>query len=67
MQGGQGLGKRLMKRWLDTARDLGSPGVHLGANIDNTRAIEFYRALGWIEPATGRGPRKGTVWMAMAL
>ena len=63
---GQGVGKRLMKRWLDTVRDLGSSGVHLGANVDNTRAIEFYRVQGWIDATPDRPPKR-TVWMAMKL
>jgi ribosomal protein S18 acetylase RimI-like enzyme len=63
---GQGVGKRMMERWLETARGLGARGVHLGANVDNTRAIEFYRAQGWMELAPDRASKR-TVWMAMAL
>jgi ribosomal protein S18 acetylase RimI-like enzyme len=43
---GQGLGKRLIDLWLETARDMGSRGVHLGVSRANTRAIRFYRAYG---------------------
>jgi hypothetical protein len=38
----------------------------LGANAGNTRAIEFYRARGWMELAPDRASKR-TVWMAMAL
>jgi ribosomal protein S18 acetylase RimI-like enzyme len=43
---GQDLGRRLMDLWLDTARAMGSRGVHLGVSAANTRAIRFYNAYG---------------------
>ncbi len=43
---GQGMGRRLMDRWLATVRDLGSAGAHLGVSGANSRAIAFYEAYG---------------------
>ena len=43
---GQDLGRRLMDLWLDTAKAMGSRGVHLGVSAANTRAIRFYNAYG---------------------
>jgi ribosomal protein S18 acetylase RimI-like enzyme len=43
---GQGLGRRLIDLWLETAKAMGSRGVHLGVNRANARAIRFYLAYG---------------------
>lgn len=43
---GQGLGQRLIDLWLETAKAMGSRGVHLGVNRANARAIRFYLAYG---------------------
>jgi ribosomal protein S18 acetylase RimI-like enzyme len=64
---GRGLGRRLMDRWLETARALGSPGVHLGVDAANARAMRFYRAYGLSEPALAKAPPRGTVWFAVEL
>lgn len=64
---GQGVGRRLLDRWLETARAAGARGVHLGVNAANARAIRFYRAYGLIEPALTKPPPMGTVWFAARL
>jgi ribosomal protein S18 acetylase RimI-like enzyme len=43
---GQGLGRRLIDLWLETAGVMGSRGVHLGVNPANVRAGRFYLAYG---------------------
>lgn len=44
---GRGHGRRLVDTLTTSLRDAGSPGVHLGVSQRNTRAIAFYRALGF--------------------
>jgi ribosomal protein S18 acetylase RimI-like enzyme len=44
---GRGAGRALMEAWLARLRRLGSPGCHLGTLAENTRAIEFFRAMGF--------------------
>ncbi|CAM3706635.1 N-acetyltransferase [Kibdelosporangium persicum] len=46
---GQGVGGRLMTTLFDALRAKGSQGVHLGVWAANTRAIGFYRHLGFTE------------------
>src|SRR5690606_24125337 len=53
---GAGFGRRLLERLFEQLAVAGSPGVHLGVSTANTRAIGFYRAMGFIEwPTSGRG------------
>lgn len=47
-QGG-GNGRRVLERLFAALREAGSPGVHLGVGGKNTRAIGFYRHLGFQE------------------
>ncbi|MDR1956824.1 MAG: GNAT family N-acetyltransferase [Treponema sp.] len=44
---GQGAGKGLMRTLLEALARRGCPGVHLGVSAANTRAIGFYRKLGF--------------------
>jgi ribosomal protein S18 acetylase RimI-like enzyme len=44
---GRGLGRRLMDVLLDALRDRGAPGVHLGVDTANHRAMGFYTHLGF--------------------
>lgn len=44
---GQGLGPALLKKWIDHARSCGVDGVFIGANIHNTRAINFWQKQGF--------------------
>lgn len=61
---GQGVGARLMGRWLDVLREHEVPGCHLGTMAENTPAIAFFEAQGFrkhgpYKPVPGlRTPRK---------
>jgi ribosomal protein S18 acetylase RimI-like enzyme len=44
---GHGIGRRLMTTLFDALRERGVAGVHLGVSTSNTRAIGFYRHLGF--------------------
>jgi len=46
---GQGHGRRMLNRIMDTLRRRGSPGAHLGLSELNTRAFGFYQRLGFRE------------------
>ncbi len=48
---GRGRGVEMVNRWLTELIGKGSPGVHLGMWISNTRAERFYRKLGFHELA----------------
>lgn len=57
---GQGWGRAMIERLLASLRSHGSPGVHLGTSPDNTRAIAFYRHLGFQQLAdSGHSVRFG--------
>jgi hypothetical protein len=47
-QGG-GWGRRLIEALLGRLAAAGSPGVHLGVGVGNTRAVGFYRHLGFTQ------------------
>ncbi len=51
---GHGFGRRLLERLFDQLAAAGSHGVHLGVSRANTRAIGFYRAMGFVEWAGER-------------
>ena len=44
---GRGNGRRLMDVFLRRLRDAGVPAIHLGVGKQNTRAVAFYRAVGF--------------------
>ena len=44
---GRGIGKAMMHLLLDTLREKGSKGVHLGMGATNARAFTFYTKLGF--------------------
>ena len=44
---GQGFGRSLMRLLLESLRERGIPGVHLGVGIDNLGARAFYSRLGF--------------------
>ncbi|MEO6712232.1 MAG: GNAT family N-acetyltransferase [Mycobacteriales bacterium] len=55
---GRGLGKKLMRVFLDELAESGVPGVHLGVGTDNTNAMAFYDRMGFTEvpiPRVGPG------------
>ncbi len=43
----QGVGPKLLKRWLGKARDLGVGAVRVGANSENAGAIRFWKNQGF--------------------
>jgi ribosomal protein S18 acetylase RimI-like enzyme len=61
---GAGVGRDLMSLGLEALRGQGAPGVHLGVDPRNSRALRFYRAGGWREPDLGRPPAPGVIWLA---
>ena len=46
---GRGWGRRMIEAVCDSFRRAGSPGVQLGTSTRNTRAIAFYRHVGFEE------------------
>jgi ribosomal protein S18 acetylase RimI-like enzyme len=64
---GRGYGRRLLARNLETLRRRGSAGAHLAVSALNTRAIAFYRHLGFRE-LTRAGPEDDvSIFMGMRL
>jgi ribosomal protein S18 acetylase RimI-like enzyme len=64
---GRGYGRRMLEQLMDTLRRRGSPGVHLGVSIRNTRAQGFYRRIGFQElTRTGSGD-DGCIYMGISL
>lgn len=43
----QGNGKRMMQTLLEALKKAGSVGVHLGLDVRNTRALHFYKKIGF--------------------
>lgn len=64
---GRGLGRELIRRWLRLAAAGGSPGVHLGVNAVNLRALGFYRALGFRPLAATVPEAPRALWHGIAL
>jgi RimJ/RimL family protein N-acetyltransferase len=57
---GKGAGRILVTTWLDSLRALGVPGCHLQTMAENTGALAFFEALGFIrhgEPVLTPGLR----------
>ena len=57
---GRGVGRDLVRRWLDSLRALGVAGCHLETLAENTSAISFFEAMGFEkrgEPANAPGFR----------
>ncbi|MBE1537347.1 GNAT family N-acetyltransferase [Actinomadura algeriensis] len=46
---GTGAADGLMNGWLDRLRTIGSPGCHLQTLRENTRAVRFFRRMGFTE------------------
>jgi ribosomal protein S18 acetylase RimI-like enzyme len=62
---GQGHGRRLIDRVMQTLRGRGSPGVHLGMSAQNTQARGFYQRLGFGEVGRGGSGDEAVVYMSM--
>jgi GNAT superfamily N-acetyltransferase len=44
---GAGVGRRMVTEWIDSRREAGAPGVHLGTWGENAGAIAFFTTLGF--------------------
>jgi ribosomal protein S18 acetylase RimI-like enzyme len=64
---GRGVGRRLMDRWIDAVRAVGSRGVLLAVGVTNTRAIRFYEGCGFRALEEAPHEPKGALWMGMKL
>jgi ribosomal protein S18 acetylase RimI-like enzyme len=64
---GRGTGHALLMRWLHAVRQLGSTGVHLAVGVNNTLAIQFYQAHGFIEPQGVLPVGPGARWLVLPL
>jgi GNAT superfamily N-acetyltransferase len=62
---GRGNGRRMLEQIMDTLRARGSPGAHLGASALNSRAIGFYRRLGFRELAEEGSGSSRTIYMGI--
>jgi ribosomal protein S18 acetylase RimI-like enzyme len=64
---GLGYGRLLLEQIMDTLRARGSPGAHLGVSALNTRALGFYRRLGFRELTEAGSGSDRTIYMGMNL
>ena len=64
---GRGIGRRLMARWLETVRDMGSRGAHLAVGPANRRAVRFYRTCGFHELERPPSPSPAPIWFGVGL
>ncbi|MBB3539366.1 MULTISPECIES: GNAT family N-acetyltransferase [unclassified Rhizobium] len=65
---GQGMGTKLLDRWLSNAREAGVEAVHLGANANNYGALRFWGSRGFSRlgpPLVDASDR--TVWFGQRL
>lgn len=52
---GKGLGRRLMARVMEVARERGVEKLYLEVRASNTAALELYRSLGFVEVGIRKG------------
>ncbi len=52
-----GWGRKLIECFINTLREHGVPGVHLGVGAQNTNAIAFYERIGFICMVASEGGR----------
>lgn len=64
---GRGFGRRLIERLLMELQGRGSPGVHLGVDAVNERALGFYRRLRFQELYRSSSPSRRSVLMVRSL
>jgi ribosomal protein S18 acetylase RimI-like enzyme len=64
---GRGWGRRMMEQVMDTLRQRGSPGAHLGVSVRNTPAVGFYERLGFREVVRVGSETDGCIYMAKSL
>lgn len=60
---GRGFGRRLLEQVMAELARRGSPGAHLGVGLVNTRAIGFYKRLGFQELARVGAGEEGCLYM----
>jgi ribosomal protein S18 acetylase RimI-like enzyme len=60
----QGLGARLIDRWLATVDALGAAAAHLAVGTRNSRAVAFYRRYGFHE-LERTGPPFDVIWFGI--
>jgi ribosomal protein S18 acetylase RimI-like enzyme len=46
---GNGAADALMQAWFARVREAGSPGCYLQTSVENTRAVRFFRRMGFVE------------------
>lgn len=63
---GRGVGKRAMEHLMDLLREAGAPGIHLGVQSANARALHFYDKLGF-EAVDTSSVVDDTVYVARSL
>jgi ribosomal protein S18 acetylase RimI-like enzyme len=64
---GRGHGRHMMEQLLAALRRHGSPGVHLGVSVANTRAQGFYTHLGFRELTRAGSGDDACVYMGIRL
>ena len=64
---GLGWGRRMLDRQLQSLREAGARGVHLCVAPGNTRALAFYRKLGFTDLVTGPDTPPDSVFLGRTL
>lgn len=64
---GRGYGRRMLEQLIDTLRQQGSVGAHLGVSLVNTPAMGFYQRLGFRELVRVGAGTDGCIYMGMKL
>jgi len=60
---GSGAGSRMFAAWLPLAATRGIGPMHVGVNRTNTRAVSFWRRVGFIELDIPEARAGRTIWM----
>ena len=64
---GRGYGRRMMEQVMESLRQRGSPGAHLGVSMMNTPAFGFYQRLGFRELIRVGEGTDGCIYMGKSL
>lgn len=65
---GRGVGSRLLKAWLDAARESRARSVHAGVSAANQKGLAFWTARGFHPVRTDAlAGSKGTIWCGLRL
>jgi len=64
---GRGYGRRMMEQVMDTFRQRGSPGAHLGVSMLNATAYGFYQRLGFRDLLRVGEGKDGCIYMGKSL